>query len=66
VIQRFQDFLRERRIRSLSNRTKALMAVGRSDEARILWAQATLEIRSRSPQQIERMERAAGLYGEGQ
>lgn len=65
-LQRIADFLRERRIASLHRECRSHMAAGRTDEGRLAYQRMVLEINARSPGQVERMERARGLFGESQ
>jgi hypothetical protein len=54
ILQRITDWLRERRIAALAHKAAAT-------HARTDWNALTAEIGRRSPQQVERMERARGL-----
>jgi hypothetical protein len=54
ILQRITDWLRERRIAALAHKAAAT-------HARTDWNALTAEIHARSPQQVERMERARGI-----
>jgi hypothetical protein len=59
--QRIQDLLRERRIARLRAELRDATANNHDSLARGYWLLLRDEVLSRSPQQIERMERAGGL-----
>lgn len=58
---RIQDWLHEREIRKLGHHCAEAMAAGRRAEAIHFWQARCKTINARSPQQVERMERAKGL-----
>ena len=60
-LQRFLDWRRERRIRSLTQRCTDSLDLGDAVLARLWDALRMAEIRRRSPQQVARMERRMGL-----
>lgn len=59
--QRIADWLLETRIARVRTRISRLIDAGRPDEVMETWNELKGLIRSRSPQQIARMERARGL-----
>lgn len=61
ITQRISDWRNERRIASLSRDTKWLESVGCNEFARLRFRELTDAIARRSPQQVRRMERKAGL-----
>jgi len=58
---RIQDWLHEREIRKLGHYCAEAMAVGRREEATLLWAAQVKAIKERSPSQVARMERRMGI-----
>jgi len=58
MILRLTDALRERRIKALADKIEA--APSRADKT-ALWEALKEELRARSPEQIERMNRERGL-----
>lgn len=59
--QRLRDWRLERLIKLHSDACMACMELGDTAEARHHWHAFTAAVRRRSPQQIARMERRAGL-----
>lgn len=61
ILQRYKDWQNERRITRLSRQVVRLMLTGKKTAARLADCMRMSAIRSRSPQQIARMERRMGL-----
>ena len=61
LIQRINDYLRERRIARLRREATAHVSARRADSARAAMVRMAAEINARSPQQVARMERKKGL-----
>ena len=61
ITQRIHDWLHERRIKRLSRKSIAHMQAHDRDMCRVYWLLMVDAINQRSPQQVARMERKAGL-----
>ena len=61
LVQRYRDYLRERRIARLRREATAHINARQGDQARDAVRLMTDEINARSPQQVARMERKKGI-----
>lgn len=59
--QRTTDWLRERRIEALKRQMQHSLALHGNAGRAAMWRELETEINSRSPAQVERMERRMGL-----
>jgi hypothetical protein len=62
LLQRWNDWLHERAIKAASSDVIRYGLRGQTKKERAAYAEMCALVRSRSPQQIERMERAQGIY----
>ena len=62
ILERITSALREIRITRMGREAVSCAATGDSVGARVAWLRLSREIERRTPQQVERMERAQALF----
>ena len=62
IVERLTSAVRELRITRMGREAVRLAALGDQLGSRVAWLRLTREIERRTPQQVERMERAQALF----